>query len=77
MRLPLGFGPDRNPDGAVVSANNNGRNSLAGQSIQGPQTEASGAETPETPPDGAKHPVRWGRGREDPLPRFVEHKFAQ
>ena len=75
--LPSGFGPGRNPDGAVVPTNNDGRYSLAGQSIQGSQTEASGADTPEAPPNGAEHPVRWGRGRENPPPRFVEHEFVQ
>ena len=58
MRQPLRFGPDRNPDGAVVPTNNEGHYSLAEQSIQGSQTEVSGAETPETLPYGAMHPVR-------------------
>ena len=35
LKLPSGFGPDRNPDGAVVPTNNDGHYSHAGQSIQG------------------------------------------
>ena len=75
--LPSGFGPGRNPDGAVVPTNNDGRYSLAGQSIKGSQTEASGAVPLGFLLAGAIHPVRRGGGRGNLPPRFVKHKFVQ
>ena len=35
LKLPSGFGPDRNPDGAVVPTNNKGRYHHAEHFIQG------------------------------------------
>ena len=78
MKLPSVFGPDRNPDGAVVPTNNSGRRSHADQtSPRFYKQKSQGRKPPVTPLDGARHPVEWGRGRGDPPPRFVGHRFAQ